>query len=372
MRELMRIARNQKQIEHEGFYHGSQRCEPQEALAEIESKFNQQMEMVCHKAIPRIKQLEATIEHANRQLPTAMERLNSITARHSGRLPEIVLPIFMLLIGPFAMLAESGMLAPFMDLFDIASPAWQHIAALAIGCACAIILHLGIESLTPDRFEPNTQRLLRALGVFCLVGLTVAGIARGRQAAYGASLNGSPLAGFIGHNPVLSMIAYTFFTVAFPVAGAVAISFGVKAAREWREFLLAKRGVARLNNIVARVPKELESEQKKLRHELNNLESANKEWQKAYLVQHQRGATMGAAQSPKWMIWLKAAFVALVALLLSLPAMTIPIIPVVVTLAAFVGAWIYFRHAWVHPKPRQLYGQQNVEFRNQKDSGGAR
>ena len=372
MRELIRVARNQKQIEHEGFYDGSQRCEPQEALAEIESKFSQQMEMVSHKATPRIKQLEATLEDANRRLPAAIERLNNITARHRGRLPEIVVPIFMLIVGPFAMIAESAMLAPFMDLFDIANPAWQHVAALAIGCACAIILHLSIESLTPDHFEPNKQKLLRFLGIFCLAGLTGAGIARGRQAAYGASLNGSPLAGFIGNNSALSMIVYAFFTVAFPVAGALAISFGVKAAREWREFLLAKHEVAQLNTIIAKTPKELEGEQKKLRHELNNLESTNKEWQKAYLVQHQRGATMGAAQSPKWMIWLKAAFVALIALLLSFPAMAIPIIPIVVTLAAFVGAWVYFRNAWAHPKPRQLYSQQNVEFRNKKDSGGER
>ena len=199
-----------------------------------------------------------------------------------------------------------------------------------------------------------------------------AGVTRGRQAACGASLSGSPLAGFIGNNSVLSMIVYTFFTVAFPVAGAVAITFGVKAAREWREFLLAKRDGTHLNSVVAKAPKELEVEQKKLSHELNNLESTRKEWQKAYLVQHQRGTTMGAAHSPKWMVWLKAAFVALVAFLISLPAMAMPIVPIVVTVAAFVGAWVYFRNAWAHPKPSQLYGQQNVEFRNQKDPGGAR
>jgi len=168
------------------------------------------------------------------------------------------------------------------------------------------------------------------------------------------------------------MIVYTFFTVAFPVAGAVAINFGVKAAREWREFLLAKRDVTHLNTVVAKAPKELEGEQKQLSHELNNLESTRKEWQKAYLVQHQRGATMGAAQSPKWMVWLKAAFVALVALLISLPAMAMPIIPIVVTMGAFLGAWVYFRNAWAHPKPRQLYSQQNVEFRNPQGPGGAR
>ena len=216
MRQLMRIARNQKQIEHEGFYGGTQGCEPQHALAEIDSKFNQQMEVVAHKATPRIKQLEASIEHAGRTLPAARERLQNITDRHKGRLPEIAVPVFMVAIGLFAMLAESGMLAPFMDLFDITNPVWQHIAALAIGSACAIILHLSIESLTPRRFEPNVEKLMRVLGVFCLVGLTWAGITRGRQAAYGASLSGSPLAGFLGSNPILAMIVYTFFTRGLP------------------------------------------------------------------------------------------------------------------------------------------------------------
>jgi len=372
MKALMRIARNQKDIEHEAFYNGSQGCPPQDALAEIGSKFNQQMEVVSQKATPRIKILEATIDDAHSRLPAARERLDSIIARHRGHLPEIVMPTVMVVIGIFAMLSESAMLAPFMDLVDITNPVLQHLAALAIGCACAIILHLSIESLTPGRYEPNRQMLLRVLGAFCVVGLVCAGIARGRQAAYGASLSGSPLAGFIGDNSVLSMIVYTCLTVGFPVAGALAITFGMKAAREWREFLLAKRDVAQLNTVVAKAPKELEGEQKKLRHELNTLESTRDEWQKSYLVQHQRGAAIGAAQAPKWMVWVKAGFVALVALLLSLPLMFIPLIPIVVTITAFVGAWVYFHKAWAHPKPHQLYSQQNVEFRNPQGPGGAR
>jgi hypothetical protein len=372
MKALIRIARNQKDIEHEAFYHGSQGCTPQEALAEIGSKFNQQMEVVSQKATPRIKELEATLADAHGRLPAAQERLGSIVARHRGRLPEIVLPTFMVAIGIFALLAESAMLAPFMDILDITNPFWQHVAALALGCACAILLHLAIESLTTDRFERNLEWLLRVLGIFCGAGLTWAGIARGRQAAYGASLSGSPLAGFIGSNTILSMIVYAFFTVTFPVAGALAITFGIKTAREWKEFLLAKREVGQLNTVIARAPKELEGEQKKLRHELNTLESTRDEWQKAYLVQHERGTTMGAAQFPKWIIWVKAAFVALVALLLSLPMRAIPIVPVVVTVAAYIGAWVYFHKAWAHPKPRQLYSQQNVEFRKPQDRGGAK
>jgi hypothetical protein len=371
MTNLMRIARNQKQLEHEAFYHGSQNCEPHEALAEIESKFNQKMELVAHKATPQIKQLEATIEDANRRLPLATERLQSITARHKGRLPEIAVPVFMVGMGLFAMLAESGMLAPFMDLFDITNPIWQHLSALAIGCACAVILHLSIESLTPKRFEPNTEKMLRILGVFVLVGLAWAGIARGHQAAFGASLSGSPLGGFLSSNPFLTTTVYTFFTVAFPVAGAVAISFGVKAAREWREFLIARQEAKHLNTVVATVPKQLEGEQKKLSHELTHLDETKKEWQKAYLVQHQRGSSLGALQSPKWMVWVKAGFVALIALLVSMPLMMFPLVPIVLIVAAFVGGYIHFHNAWAHPKPHQLYNQQKVEFRKPNNAGGA-
>jgi hypothetical protein len=213
--------------------------------------------------------------------------------------------------------------------------------------------------------------MLRILGVFVLVGLAWAGIARGHQAAFGASLSGSPLSGFLSSNPFLTTIVYTFFTVAFPVAGAVAISFGVKAAREWREFLVAKREAKHLNTVIATVPKQLESEQKRLSHELTHLDETKKEWQKAYLVQHQRGSSMGALQSPKWMVWVKAGFVALVALLVSIPLMMFPLVPIVLIVAAFVGGYIYFHNAWLHPKPHQLYNQQKVEFRNPNNSGGA-
>ena len=72
------------------------------------------------------------------------------------------------------------------------------------------------------------------------------------------------------------------------------------------------------------------------------------------------------------MIWVKAGFVALIALLLSLPFLAFPVVPIVVPVTAFVGAYVYFHKAWAHPKPHQLYSQQNVEFRDRNDSGGAR
>jgi hypothetical protein len=373
MRELIRIARNQKQIEHEGFYHGSQGCEPTKALAEIENHFNQQMEVVSHKATPRIKHLEAVIDDSERHLPAAKERLNSIMARLQGRLPEVAVPAFMVLIGIFAMIAESVMLGPFMDIFDITDPFSQRVAAFSICGACAILLHQAIESLTPGRFHLNTERLLRTLGVLCLLGLLWAGIARGRQAAYGAALNNSPLAGFLQSYPVLGMLVYAFFTVAFPVAAALAITFGVKTVREWREFLAAKRAVKNLTTALATAPKQLESEQKKLGHERNKLEQLRHEWQNSYLVQHERGSSMGAAQTPKWMVWLKATVAALITLLVTLPLIAIPVVPIVFTLTTFVGAWAYFHQSWAHPKPHQLYRQQKVKFRDSDDnSGGSR
>jgi hypothetical protein len=53
MRELMRIARNQKNTEHQAFYHGSQHCDPRESLAEIDSNFNQKMELVARRRYKR-------------------------------------------------------------------------------------------------------------------------------------------------------------------------------------------------------------------------------------------------------------------------------------------------------------------------------
>ena len=307
------------------------------------------------------------------RLPAARERLTSIVARHDGRLPEMVLPTFMVIIGVFAMLAEAEMLSPVHGLVRHHQSIWTAPRCVRHRlCVCEHPSSQHRKASLQVALRPTSSGFSVSLASSASLGLVWAGITRGRQAAFGASLSGSPLAGFIGNNSVLAMIVYTFFTVAFPVAGAVAITFGMKAAREWREFLLAKRDVAQLNTIAAKVPKELESEQKKLRHELNTLESTRDEWQKVYLVQHQRGTAIGAAQTPKWMVWVKAGFVALVALLLSLPAMAWPIIPLVATLTAYVGARVYFHKAWAHPKPHQLYSQQNVEFRNPQGPGGAR
>ena len=216
------------------------------------------------------------------------------------------------------MLAESVMLGPFTgQLFDITNPVLQRVAAFAIGGACAVVLHLSIESLTPGRFHPNTQRLLRVLGVACICGLIVAGIARGHEAAYGAQLSGSPLAGFLKSVPLLGTVVYGFFTVAFPVAAAVAITFGVKAVSEWREYLIARRDVNKLSSSLSEAPKLLECEQKKVEHEHKKLEHLKCAWQNGYLVQHERGKTMGASRAPKWTIWLKATIASLLAYVLS-------------------------------------------------------
>ncbi len=186
---------SQRSIEHEGFFQGSQGCAPDEAIAEIDHNFNQKKEAVAHKVTPRLKELEAIAIDARQRRSAAQERLESIKQRHAGHLPEILVPVFMVGMGMFCMAAEANMLAPFMDLFDITSPIAQFIGGLAIACGCAVLLHLAIDSLTPGKFERNSQRMLRVAGTVCLLGLLWAGVTRGRQAAYGASVSGSPLAG---------------------------------------------------------------------------------------------------------------------------------------------------------------------------------
>jgi hypothetical protein len=209
------------------------------------------------------------------------------------------------------------------------------------------------------------------LGVGCILGLIIAGIARGHEAAYGAELNGSPLAGFLKSFPLLAGLVYAFFTVAFPVAAAVAITFGVKAVREWREYLIAKRDVDKLSTAVAETPKLIESEQKKVEHEHKGLENLKGEWQNSYLVQHERGAVMGATRTPKWMIWLKASIAGLLAYVLSVFVFgLVSAYSIFIGIIAFLGAWVYFHHAWTHPKPHQIYKQQNVIFRPSRNSGG--
>jgi hypothetical protein len=69
--------------------------------------------------------------------------------------------------------------------------------------------------------------------------------------------------------------------------------------------------VDKLSTAVAETPKLIESEQKKVEHEHKGLENLKGEWQNSYLVQHERGAVMGATRTPKWMIWLKASIAGL-------------------------------------------------------------
>lgn len=368
-----RIFRNQRQIEHEGFFQGAQGADSSDALSAIATFFAQQQEAAALKSLPRIKRIEATIEQARQGLTAARSRLSRIEERLGDHMPEVAIPLMILLVGLFAMISEALMLAPSMDMLNITDPFFQRIAGFAICGVAAILIHFALESLTPGRFRAVLTALFRTLGSATVAGLACVGILRGHQAAYGAALNDSPLAGFLKNWPVLCMLVYTFLTVAFPVAAATAMTFAVKALREWREYLAARRAVQQLTKALATLPKQLEAERETLDHQQKQIAQKQKQWQASYLDEYDRGRTIGGSQMPIWMVWLRALIGGLFAYLLAaLHWGPLCIYTFTATAIVFLLVWIYNYHLRLHPKPNQFYRRPKVEFRSAIGNGGSR
>ena len=360
--------RNIRNVEHEGFYHSSQGAPAENSLSEIDGHFNEQQAELRSRSAGPIKEHEAKLEQFRKLLPAAEARQQAVVGRLGNEAPEFFIPILMLVVGIFTMLAETVMLAPIFDAMGIADPLEQRIAAFAIGSVGAVIFHFGLES---ERLSRTMSLLARVLSAATLIFLIALGLARGRQAAFAGQLDNSPLSQFLNAYPVLTSIVFVFVTALFPLAAAVTFNYALRNLHDWREISSAHRAARILPQQLAVAQKKLEAEREKLTHDLKAIDENRKKYRQEYLVQHERGACIGGVQQPMWMVWLKATACAAVALigcglLFGLSPFTL-LIPATV----FLISWIYFYQTRKHPTPAQFYKRPNVQFRVKDETGAS-
>lgn len=353
---------NVRSLEPEGFYQGAHGTNTKHVLDEIQSLFARRRAEAEKASIERIKPIEAHIEYLTKIAPEVERRWREVQERHEGREPDITAPVVYLIAGAGAMVAESYMLAPSLDLLNVTEPFEQRIVAFAIGIVSAVLLHVAWETFQENRFSRAKTLISRAAGAGALIALIALGILRGYQNAFAATIAENPLAQFLHDNPVLATAFFVFLTLGFPLAAAFGLTFSLKDIRDWREFREAKQQAKSVPNHLVQSQKQRELEDAKIVHERTALTEEERQWQHSYLTHYDRGRTIGAKQAPKWVVWAKSLSLAgLVLALVGNFALCFPFL-LLLPLITFVAAYVYFRKQRIHPSPEQYFALQDVRF----------
>jgi hypothetical protein len=360
------IVRDQKStarsLEHEGFYQGAHGTNSRHVLDEIQALFARRRAESEKASVERTKPIEAHIEHLTHIAPQVERRWRDMQERHDGREPTIAGPIFYVIAGAGAMLAEAYMLAPSLDLLNVTDPLEQRIVAFVIGIVSALLLHFAWETFQENRFSRAKIVISRAAGLGSVVALIALGILRGYQNAFAATIANNPLGQFLHDYPLLATAFFVFLTVGFPLAAAFGLTFSLRDIHDWREYHAAKQRAESVPSHLVQSKKQLEAEKEKIVHDLKSLDEEEKQWQHSYLTHYDRGQTIGAKQSPKWTVWAKALSLAgLVLGIVGCLATRLPFL-LILPLATFAAAYVHFRRQRIHPSAEQYFDRQNVRF----------
>lgn len=356
------IREKTQQVEHEGFFDGAHEVPAEKGQATITSFVDRNKAKAHQRSTERLKGAEAALQQLRQFAPEAEARWDHVVARLGEDRPKAVLPAMIVVTGFLALLAEARMLAPSFDMFSIADPATQAVVGIAFALVAAIIFHFVLECLYNAEASRERKLVAYTVGGFAVIWLVFFGIVRAHQAVFAAQMGENPLARFLESLPFLTTIVFASATLIFPVAAGVAITYGIQGFRNWLDFIRAERGYRRTLSRLVETEKTIAAEKNLLAHTLDELTAKEKQFRHTYLVHHDRGAKMGARQTPLWMVHAKAvgaaALVFAVALLtgVRLPAL------VVLPFASGLAAWLYGYRARIHPTPAQYFRQQNVTF----------
>jgi len=353
----------ERRVESDGFYDGAHGTSCQIGLDEIDAKFDEKKAHLQRDAIANQKLLEAEIMYLEEIRPEVERRAQAVEEVNNGRVSNLVLPMCIVGLAVIALIAEALLLAPAMDIFNIASPGAQLFTAIGIAGIAGLAFHFVWESLTSEAFPRIWRITCRVVAGILVLGLIAWGILRGFQVGFAATLADNPLGEFLSSHAVLSSIFFVFITLATPVIAATATHFGSHALQLWWESRKARKQFAQLAKKRADAGKQLESQLEVLQLGLKALDQERKQWTSIYALHHLRGQTHGSIQEPYWMVPAKATFAALLALLAAgwfifVMSPFFVVFPSVVWWAAF----LHYRRQWRTPSRAEFYELELVNF----------
>jgi Skp family chaperone for outer membrane proteins len=352
-----------RRVECDGFYDGAHGTPLETGIEEIDGKFEEKKANLQKDAVTNQKRLEAEIQHLDEIGPAVERKIKSVEEKNGDEALTVVFPVVVVILALVALISESLLLAPAMDILNVTNEVAQLLTAFGLAAVAGLTFHFVWESFTSDAFPKIWKVTIRTVAAMLAFGLIIWGVLRGYQVAFSASLNQNPLGDFLSGHPILSSIFFVFITLATPVIAATATHYGAHRIQRWREWKTAKAEFKQLSKRRSAATKELEAQEKSLQLGLKALAEEGRQWKSAYSVHHQRGQLHGAKQEAYWIVIAKATFAALVALLAAgwfifFISPFFFLFPVVAWWAAF----LHFRRQWRAPSRVEFFDLEHVQF----------
>lgn len=378
-----------RMLEAEAFRDGTQGIDPSAALEEIDKHFAQLQEQQMISTKDTLKSLEGDIEDITQKKFDTDRHWADLEMRSNGMPPPMFLCVLAVVFSSLVVVGETIFLAPVMDGFGIADPAWQHLLASVVVLVCSGLFEITKnrwhqfdldetaidESVRSRAVSRRTQILLLCfLNILTLPLVCILGYWRAEEMIFAAKIHSGSWQSFLSDNATLTRFVVVLLTVGLPVFVAMAFDWGVSGLRfaiDWRN---TRRAYNHLNTALARTTKALEAEEEKEEGEQQALEEKRREWNQVYLQNHELGQTVGAHQLPLWQMNVKIVSLALLMIvvcilldpifrwvLVSTAERYFSYLFVVSSLTGLYTA--YSARSRERPTPNQLYRQKAVIWR---------
>jgi uncharacterized membrane protein len=364
--------RKARSVEAAGFFAGANNVPKESAEVEIDSQTEVQKEAVNQLGVRDIRALEGKSKTLSALADAAQQRWQELRQKHGDAVPRFFKPLMLLTGSVAAILSETYLLAPMLDMIGIANPDYQLWTAVGIIAAASGLVHYCLEKR--QQVPQARWPIFVAAGVF--VGLVAVGLFRAEQMAFGAIASGSLFGNFLKEHPILRCTVMVFLTLLFPVSATLVPHAALEELHNWWEYRRARSRAVKFTRRANETEKALEARREKLTHQLIQLDGRAEELKAAYATYHKLGEEVGASQRPRWTVWLKTAAVAGLTFLVCLSVAYLlggvtTAAVLLSALASVISAAIalpYFHHRWNHPSPRQYLRQANSQFRSRNVS----
>jgi hypothetical protein len=381
-------------VEARGFYDGSQGIDPAPSKAELAARFQQMIEEARKESVVRSKAIEGNLLVLADRKTDAEARWLEQKSRTGYALPQVALPIIALLAAALAIAGEMFLLAPVMDGFGIADPAWQHITALVI-----VITSSGLFELTlrqnwhsspsrdgiPHSGEGATSLFsrIRRGGLVVLLTITsftllvVMGWWRAEEMVFGAGAQGGDLGNFLAANGLLTRVCVTLLSAGLPVFAAVVLDWALTTLRRGMEWRSARRDILSYPAQLGQAEKQLESEKERCERQIAVTEKQRDEWISMYEQGYAVGRAVGARKIPSWQVALKiAAALAVTLVLCVVVELCVPeqstraglrVLAYALVTSAVVTIYSYrVLKVWDRPEIQELFEHRVVVWRSEE------
>jgi hypothetical protein len=309
-----------RHVEPEGFYAGTQGTSREPMLEQIAAQFEAARAEVREKFACILKRLEARLEVLRERKQRAETRLAQLVTETGGRRPEILAPLFWLVLGLCAVVGEVILIAPVLDGWGIADPQIQLFAAAVIVLTASGLFERVLRRVK-DASHPEPARVSGSAGVRHLVTVLLAVFALALLAAFGwwranemifaSSVSGGEWGSFLARNPNLTRTSVILLTLGLPLFAALTMDWGFRELRLGFAWHKAERTIAHSAEMLRKLPKRHEEKSLALGEKLKGLEEEERSTTHAYLEHHELGVILGAVKEGLGWIILRALGLAL-------------------------------------------------------------